>query len=78
MKLGNEVAYPRVEKTTNAYGGENLNSYPGMTIRQYFVAQAMAGLCANKRLAEFEIPQLACNIADECLAEEEKTRCLKK
>lgn len=65
--IGNDPAFP---------GETNSEYFKGMTIRQYFVAQAMIGLQANScyDLEDKEIAKFAVKLADACLVLEMKTR----
>jgi hypothetical protein len=79
-KLGNEPAYPsnvwEYKNKEEAGKGGVMVPYrvPGMTIRQYFVAQAMKGLVAENWNNFENLAKLAVKCADSCLAEEERTK----
>lgn len=42
---GEELAFPIAGPTPKGFADQ-----PGMTLRQYYVGQALAGLCANPKL----------------------------
>ena len=80
--IGDEPAFPIV-KQMDTFEGDALMKCcaSGMTIRQYFVAQAMAGLMNNNLGRNFfnkknlrELPRWAVSYADACLAAEAETR----
>lgn len=59
--------------------GDSLEVYPGMTLRDYFAAQALAGMLSSFMAREdgwgtTEVVGLAYDIADAMLAEREKAR----
>jgi hypothetical protein len=62
--------------STSAFPWSVLNKFDtGMTIRQYFVAQAMAGLAAKGVASDIdELSIKAQQIADACLEREAETR----
>ena len=83
--IGDELAFPHsevdhYEKVNNEICGI-MKFNGGMTIRQYFVAQAMAGLMNNNLGRNFfnkknlrDLPRWAVSYADACLAAEAETR----
>ena len=70
----NDPAYPC---DVPRIGEEQGEFFTGMTIRQYFVAKAMEGLCAKGGFGAAPaktIAALAVDVADAALAEEARTR----
>lgn len=77
--IGNDPAFPVLEDFEDGQLSTEINPHfldslkTGMTIRQYFVAQAMAGQLANPDITSTD-PRIfaiaTCQIADACLARE--------
>jgi hypothetical protein len=78
--IGNESAFPVVEHRFDSFGERRMETIAhGMTIRQYFVAQAMVGIAANDACPQTisSHAEAAVKLADACLAREAETREVK-
>jgi len=78
--IGDEPANPIIRHTVDELGGQHTEILShGLTIRQYFVAQAMQGMLASESEESgfYKVGQVAakaCEVVDACLAEELRTR----
>ncbi len=57
-----------------AFPTTEVNCTNGISIRAYFTAMALSGLCAANHTAISDIPDKAIRLADETLAKLEKTK----
>jgi len=75
-KPGAEPAFPICISQGDQRGGyKNVCSAAGMTIRQYFVAQAMNGLLSDSGVDDpEELAKAAVSFSDACIQAEAETR----
>lgn len=74
-KPKNPPAFPHECVTIYAGGGESESAEQGMSLRDYFAGQALAGICADGGHGltfQHEVARAAYECADEMLREREK------
>jgi|WetSurMetagenome_2_1015567.scaffolds.fasta_scaffold20835_8 hypothetical protein len=80
--IGNEPAFPIIRHMSDALGEQYTEILShGLSIRQYFVAQAMGSILQNCEAIDDAtgennkfVSEIAISVADACLAREAETR----
>lgn len=71
MKPENPPAFPALERPINGEQPEQwtYNGFPGMTLRDYFAGQALAGFCANQKALSENVKECQSMAGDRMKAE---------
>lgn len=57
-----------IDPNASAFPCQGNSQYHGLSIREYFIAAALKGLCANPAYADYALAASAVELADQTLA----------